>query len=369
MLAVTGSALVFYIELDALLNPRIVVATNLDAPNWSSPIWDRALATLRKQWPDEAGTWSFEATGRPGSIPARYYPPDGHGHEGGWWLLWLTPDGEQVVRRATWGETLMTWLYDVHRNLLAGEIGNYVVGWLGVGTFVLLLSGLVVWWPRGPWRKALALKRNAAPIRRIHDLHKLFGLASVVLLLVLSGTGALLGLPTEKTWLLEKAIAPVVAIPSPVSTVGAGRPISIAQALSAAHAALPDARLAWIDVPAPGDGVFRIRAQVPGDPNYRFPHSYVFVDQYSGVVLATHDARRGTASTAVNTWIRPLHDASIGGLATRFLGVVVGCVPIVLFVTGILRWQRRRAARHLSATAKVFKALTDAARASRSPHG
>jgi uncharacterized iron-regulated membrane protein len=349
VLAVTGSALVFYIELDAWLHPGIRVETSASAPDWTSPVWDQALATAHTQWPGAAGKWSFEVTGKAGAIPARYYAPT-EGHAAGHGsadplMVWFTPDGRQVLRQARWGDYLMTFFYDIHRNFLAGDVGNIVVGWTGVATLFLLATGLLTWWPRGSWRKALAYKRTASPTRRLYDLHKLVGLPSLALLLILSATGALLALPAEKTWLLSKLVAPVVAAPAPVSTVGAGRQVSIGQALATAHRALPDGRIAWIDVPGPGDGVFRFRIQVSGDPTHRFPYSFVFVDQYSGAVLAVHDARQGTASTTVNTWIRPLHDGSVAGLSTRVLAVIAGLTPPTLFITGLLRWLRRRPAK------------------------
>lgn len=348
VIALSGAALVFYIELDALLHPEIRVAASGPAPGWTSPVWDRALATAHARWPSETGKWSFEVTGRPGTIPARYYPPaDAHvsHHEIDPLMVWFTPDGTQVLRQARWGDYLMTWLYDLHMNLLAGDFGNDVVGWIGVASLVLLVTGLIVWWPRGSLRKALAYKRDASGSRRLYDLHKLLGLGSLLLLLILSGTGALLALPAEKAWLLERLVAPVVPVPAPVSTASAGRQVPVARALAAAQQAMPGARLAWIDVPGPGDGVFRIRAQVPGDPTHRFPYSFVFVDQYSGAVLAVHDARAGTASTTVSNWIRPLHDASVAGLSTRIVGAIVGLVPAALFVTGVLRWRLRARSR------------------------
>lgn len=348
-LALTGSALVFYIELDSWLHPEIRAQQAGPAPDWASPVWDQSLATARARWPQATGKWSFEVTGKPGAIPARYYAPvaghaTGHGHADPL-MLWFSADGRHVLRQARWGDYLMTFLYDVHRNFLVGDLGNLIVGWTGVAALLLLATGLAAWWPRGRWRKALAYKRDAAPIRRLYDLHKLVGLASLLLLLILSASGALLALPAEKNWLLAKLVAPVIAVPAPASTSAAGRQIPIRQALAAAHGALPDGRIAWIDVPGPGDGVFRFRAQVAGDPTRRFPYSFVFVDQYTGKVLAVHDARKGTASTTISNWIRPLHDGSIAGLPTRILAVISGLAPAILVVTGLLRWRRRQLAR------------------------
>lgn len=344
ILGVSGSALVFYVEIDALLHPEIRAKANAPKPGWDSPAWDRALVTAQETWLGEAGRWSFDATAPQGAIAARRYASaGGHGHS--FQMIWFSPDGDRVLRVERWGATTMTWLYDLHRNYLAGDLGNKIVGWSGVVMLVLLLSGLFAWWPRGSWRKALAYKRNADPTRRLRDQHKLAGLWSLTLLLLLTITGVLLALPAERTALLDKAVAPMIAVPEPTSTATSGIQVTIAQAAAAAHAAIPDGRLTWIDVPGAGDGVFRFRVRVPGDPIVRFPHSYIFVDQYSGKVLAVQDARDGNASTTVYQWLRPLHDASVGGLPTRILGVVLGFVPAILFITGLLRWRRVRVAK------------------------
>ncbi len=349
LLSLTGSVLVFYVEIDRMLHREIRTETHIAAPGWFSPAWDRALATARAKWPERDGKYSFEVTGQPRPIPARFYDRGDHSHHTSYpQMLWFSPDGGTVVREVRWGRTLVTWFYDIHRHLLIGEPGTLIVGWSGVGMLVLLLTGIAAWWPRGSWRKAMAFKRNAAPLRRQRDLHKLFGLASFLLLFILVLTGVFLALPQERNQIWAQTIGAPDNVPAPVSTTSSGTQVTVAAALSAAHAAIPGARLAWIDVPGSGDGVFRVRAQVPGDPNHRFPYSFVFVDQYSGKVLAVHDARRGNAATVINNWIRPLHDASVGGLGTRILGVILGLVPALLFVTGILHWlRRRRAARRL----------------------
>lgn len=346
LLGLTGSALVFYVEIDHALNLPAAREDQVSAPNWQSSEWDRALATGRRHWPERGGDWSFEATEKGGPIPARYYPPAGHhDHHAEREMVWFAADGGSIVRTATWGDYLMSWLYELHMHLLAGEIGSQIVGWSGFAAMALLISGVMTWWPRGSWRKALAFKRNAVSQRRLRDLHKHFGLWSAGLLLLLALTGALLALPDIKTQLLAATIVQPDAVPKPQSTGSSGPQIPIRQALDAARLALPDARLAFIDVPDGGTAPIRFRVQVPGDPHRRFPGSFVFVDQYSGDVLAIHDVRRGNAATATATWLRPIHDGSIAGLSTRILAVVAGLAPTVLLVTGFLHWRRRRTAR------------------------
>ncbi|MFC3443275.1 PepSY-associated TM helix domain-containing protein [Sphingobium rhizovicinum] len=343
LLGITGSALVFYQEIDAALHPQISVEAGTPAPGWSSPVWDHARATVRRQWPGDGGQWRFEATDQPGPIAARYYPsgaPASHGAKR--MMVWLSPDGAHILRHERWGDYAMSWIYELHMDLLSDEAGRKIVGWSGLAIVVLVGTGLAAWWPRGSWRKALTFKRRAALIRRLHDIHKLTGLWSLMLLILFAGTGFMLALPTEANWLLERTVAPIDRMPLPQSTLRNDRPVTLSMALASGHRALPEARLAWIEAPAPGRGVIRLRVQVPGDPSRRFPHSYIFIDQYSGAVLAILDARRGSAATSIKNWLHPLHDASVGGLATRILAFLIGLVPAALFITGLLRWRKRR---------------------------
>jgi uncharacterized iron-regulated membrane protein len=123
----------------------------------------------------------------------------------------------------------------------------------------LLISGIIVWWPRGSWRKAFVFKRNAVALRRLRDLHKLSGVWSMAQLFVLVGTGALLALPAIKTQLLTAMIVAPDKVPDPQSSASSGTQIPVSQALAAAHRTAPDARLAFIDVPGTGSDPFRSR--------------------------------------------------------------------------------------------------------------
>lgn len=335
LIGLTGSALVFYTGIDAGLHPSLRTGQGGEAPGWDSSAWDQALATGRATRHDPVGQWTLEATGEGGTIPARYYAMPGH--HGDRMMLWFSPDGRRILRAQPWGGYAMSWMYQLHMQLLAGETGHQIVGWSGVAMLVLLASGLVAWWPRGTWRKALAFKRDAAALRRLRDWHKLTGLVSLAVLPVLVATGVLLALPVVTQTLLAPA-----PLPTPTPTPAVGPVIGVARALEVAHRALPDGRLVFVDVPNAPDAPIRVRMQVPGDPQTRFAGSYVWVDHRSGRVLAVRDLRRAGRRAWVDAWVRPLHDGTVGGLATRILAVLVGLAPAVLFATGLLHWLRRK---------------------------
>lgn len=345
VLGLTGALLVFYIDIDAALHPEQAEATSV-APGWDSAVWDDVVATARERFPRSHGEWSFEVTDAGGAIPARFYPnPEHKSHHAEREMVWFSADGSRVLRSEPWGDYAMSWIYELHMHLLAGETGRLVVGWGGLATLAILISGLVTLWPRGSWRNALSFKRNAVTLRRLRDLHKHAGFWSLPLSIVLLLTGVLLALPNVKQQVLTSLVVAPDEVPQPQSTQSSGQQIPLTHALAAAHAAMPTSRLAFIDVPSGGAAPFRMRVQMPGDPHRRFPGSFVFVDQYSGRVLAVHDVDRGNASTTMAAWIRPLHDGSIAGLFGRVIAIIVGLLPAAMLITGFLYWQKRRARR------------------------
>jgi uncharacterized iron-regulated membrane protein len=207
----------------------------------------------------------------------------------------------------------------------------------------LLLSGLWAWWPRGSLAKALRFKRHAPPTRRLRDWHKLSGLAGMILLLLLTVTGVMLELPEKSDAVLGSVGLPVAPMEHVHVTPLVAPQITPATAMAAARSALPGARIAWIETPSAAGGLYRLRMQVPGDPSFRFPHSFVWVDAADGRVREVDDLREAAPGNAINAWVHPLHDGSAFGLAGRILTAIAGLLPLILFITGWRRWRLHRA--------------------------
>ncbi len=334
----TGSLLVFYVEIDGWLHPEQAAAGSAAPASY-----DRAIGTLRRTYPDKTGPWRIEVTHRPGAIPARYYnPPETAARDFAPMLVWLSPDGTRVLRRDFWGDTAMTWIYDLHYRLLMGRAGGVVFGYAGLALLVLLGSGLAAWWPRGSLAKALRYKPRSAPQRRWRDQHKLAGLAGLPVLAMLTATGVMLALPQESDAVLGMVLGAPQPLPQVRGQSGPDAQITPSAAMGAARAALPGARLAWIEIPGAGQAAYRLRLQAAGDPARRFPHSFVWIDQHRGTVLAMADARAAPLLNRFDNWLHPLHDGSAGGLALRLVVVLGGMAPLGLFVTGLRRWWAAR---------------------------
>ena len=78
----------------------------------------------------------------------------------------------------------------LHLYLLWGEAGETLNGGLAFGVLFLLLSGVVLWWPRpGQVRQRFTVKKNASRRRQLFDWHNVFGVYFLPVLIVLVATG------------------------------------------------------------------------------------------------------------------------------------------------------------------------------------
>lgn len=343
---VTGSLLVFYVEIDAASHRGVAEAARLAPP----PSYETVLRTLQGHAPHLEHAWRIEAPDDGGAVSARYYRTEAAERRGfAPLVVWVDPHAPRVVRQGQWGDYLMTWIYDLHYTLLMGEAGKIAMAVAGALTLVLLVGGTMLWWPaKGKLRTALTLKPATTPQRRIYDLHKIAGIYGLVQLTVLTATGVMLGAPA---WFRPALAAPAPLHIAPTLTSIArpeGVRIPVDVAVAKAQARFPGARLRWIETPDGVQGVYRVNLRQDWEPSRRFPRTNVWIDQYSGEVLAVRDPRHDAPGDVVLNWLHPIHSGEAGGLIGRLVVLATGLGAPMLFVTGVIRWTHKRRARRLS---------------------
>ncbi len=337
LVGVTGSVLVFYPQLDGALHPALTQVAPARPVSWQA-VYD----ALRRDNPARTGAWRIEVTPSGGPIPVRYYTPvETQERDFAPLMLWLDPHSLRAVRTGFWGDYPTTWLYDLHYRLLLQKPGGTALGIIGIAMLAMLLSGLWAWWPRGEgWRRALAWKREASSSRRLYDVHKWGGVGGAVVLIVVTATGVLLDLPDQVRPVVAK-VSPLFGTPQAVVTA-TGPMLPLDALIGRAEAVLPGSALAWIETPATATAPLRVNLMVPGEPSRRFPRSNVWLDPYTGRVLAVRDERRDSGGDTFLAWLHPLHSGEALGLGGRWLVFVSGLLPALLFATGLWRWLIRR---------------------------
>ncbi len=341
----TGSALVFYVELDEMLNPQL----RIEQSQTQTPIqrYESLLQSLNHAHPERQNAWRLEMPRDSQSmVVARYYKPKETEHlHFAPYMVWLNPYTAEIVSSRLWGDTLMTWLYDLHYTLLLDLTGKIIMAILGGFLLILLMTGIYLWFPsKNQWKNALTFKRNSSFTRFIFDLHKTNGVYSLILMLILILTGILLELPDTFNPLIHR-ISPLYEMPVLSSQQQNQSRITVDKAVEIAQKSFPNAQLRWIETPNNEKGIFKIMIYQNGEPSQRFPKTIVSIEQYTGAVL---DVRNPVKSSFGDLFIRvlhPLHSGEIFGIIGRWIVFLSGFVPVILFITGFLRWQQKRYAK------------------------
>jgi uncharacterized iron-regulated membrane protein len=355
LLGLTGSFLVFYPEIDRGLNPELVNPSAMHSPPSVQAWFDH----LHAQFPERKGAWRIEIPRSSDQVVfARYLKPEETDPDiFKPMVVALDPNSGAVLNARMWGDYLVTWVYDLHYALLMGKSGTVLVSLLGMALLVSVLLGVYLWLPRGKQRFVKAIpKVRSGSKKAIYDIHSYTGAYGAVLLLLMIVTGVGLATPqwVEPLVNLFSVRMDKQTVYSSVPMPGTKR-ITADQAVSVGLAVFPTAKLRWIEAPIKVEDVYVLRLQQPAEPSQRFPKTFVWIDQFSGQVLASRDALKVNSGDAFFDWLHPLHNGEALGLTGRILAFVSGLLPLALFLTGWIRFRQKRNAKGIADQKQALK--------------
>jgi uncharacterized iron-regulated membrane protein len=180
-------------------------------------------------------------------------------------------------------------------------------------------------------------------IQLAFDLHRLIGLLSASILLLLVFTGFNLSYPS----LLETLVGS-----SGMEHGGTGRniistaipnnhPVGLESAEFVARAPFPHAELRRVTTPAGNSGIYRINLRQNNEINQRHPYTTVWVDRWSGQTRDVRNPSTFTLGETFTTWIWPVHTGEAFGAMGRLLWFFAGIGLFVLYISGLLHWLHR----------------------------
>lgn len=327
----TGSVLVWKNEIDALLHPGLLRVE--PAPAGLS--LQEVVEVAERAYPDRpaARIQMARAPGESVEVTTAGADP---------LQVYVDPYRGTVLgsRRPT--ETFANALFYWHTSLLSGETGEMVMGTSALLLLVLVLSGLVVWWP-GMRRLADAVRvKWSANWKRVnYDLHRAGGFWSVLFLTLVAVTGSSLvfhdAYMAGLDWATRSPPRPAAPV---VSEVPGAPALPLDGMVQRANAALPGGEVTYVVLPPTSTAPLIVRKKMPPElhPNGR---NFVYLHPQTGEVLAVENALTAPAGTRAYNVLYPLHIGHWGGAVSRVLYSLLGLVPLLLFVSGFLMWRNR----------------------------
>jgi len=347
-LSVTGSVLVWHDQLDRMLyaeryavsGPDAALPVEAYAKAAEAAFAGRATLT-QVRLPQERGD--------PVVAVGRMKAPAGPGGRPRTLNAWIDPPTARVLATGETAKGFTMIMHRAHGSLFIPEIGRKVVGWLGWAMFVSCATGLWLWWPRnGAVLKALRWRRGPSTL---FNLHHMVGFWICLPLAVLSLTGVYISFPQTSRALFG------IEQPTPRPGGGPGGPggrfappleapnLTLAQAVSAARAQVPDAAVVSVSTPTRGkEPAWRVQVKAPGAEE---PRTVQVVDA-TGRVKAGRGGPGGGPEGGpdpLSRWMRKIHDGAGMGIVWQTIIFAGGIAPAVLGVTGVVMWLRRRARR------------------------
>ncbi|HEY3616463.1 MAG TPA: PepSY-associated TM helix domain-containing protein [Candidatus Sulfotelmatobacter sp.] len=330
---VSGALLVFEAQIDRALNPKLARVT----PASTTLSLTELKAALERQYP--------------GSRVLAFDISDSDDASYGAYLLSPSGSGMNLAVDQHTGKTLGAWddhrftrqLHGFHTHLLAGEIGSAIVGWSAVILLFLCISGLFLWWRS----KIFGINFQTSGPKFQYDLHSTVGVLSLVVMLAFAFTGIVVHWerPAQK-WANQVSHVPTrIPLPQPDPPVPGALALDPSRLVAVAQAAVPAARVTALNL---SDTAARPVLVIMKFPEDHTPagRTRVFLDQYSGKVLAVNSSRAAPAAVSYVTRLnREIHTGDIGGWPTRIIAAVFSLALPLLAVSGpLLWWQRRRRA-------------------------
>lgn len=342
IMGVTGSLSVYRDELDVLLNSELAIESST-APMLSP---DRLLAAVRAAHPERHGVWTLEMPRTANSAVTAWFEKPRETFDAYYAPLMVAvhPYTGKVLNSRFWGQTLMTGLLDLHTQFWLDGFGRNVVVVLAVLLMISVGSGLYLWWPG--WRGlagAFRVRSDAGLMRWLFDLHRLAGVSSAGLLLLLAFTGFHLAYPPLLELLTASAgMGHGDEGPNVRSTaVPNDRPVSLVEAVLVARGPFPSSEVRRITTPLGETGTYRINLRQRHEINQHHPLTMVWVDRWSGQIRDVRNPSKFTAGQAFTTWLWPLHTGEAFAGWGRFIWFLTGLMPMFLYVTGLVHWLYR----------------------------
>lgn len=285
-----------------------------------------AWNNLRREYPGQAIA-AFAMNQYPGSRPgdpyrARVLSPTRTT------FVWVDAASGQVLGAQ---HPAIVWLQNLHFNLFAGRTG-LIVNAAGAVLFVVMaLTGAIVWWPgRRQWRRGFTIRWAVRWPALSYDLHSAMGIVVMVPLAAVSAAGVYLVKQS-----LEAPDPQQVAWQSNVQ----GYPVTLDDVVRRGASALPGGVRVGLFLPDGPDAPFRFDA-LDGNVLVR-----VLLDQQSGEIVQVTRVRDQSVATWMDQITGDVHYGRVFGMTNRVLWVILGLVPPVLFITGVMMWWNRTASK------------------------
>jgi uncharacterized iron-regulated membrane protein len=344
IIALTGCLYAFQSEISDLTQPYRFVEAQSAA--FMPP--SRLEAIARQQLPDKH-VHSVHYTGSTRAAQVSFYSFDPDYY----YIVYLDPYTGQLLKVKDMNRDFFRVVLMGHFYLwLPPAIGQPIVASATLVFVVMLITGLILWWPRNKaaTKQRFRIQWSARWRRKNYDLHQVLGFYSTWIVIILALTGLVWGFQwfAKTTYWATSGGKTLLPYQEPSSDTTRAAVIRTAPAIDQVwgmmKAEYPGAENMEVHIPEQKNSP--IVANINPDPSTYWKIDYRYFDQYTLRELSVdHQWGRFKKASAADKLARmnyDIHVGAIGGFAGKLLAFLASLVVASLPVTGFCIWRGRR---------------------------
>ncbi len=343
LIAITGSILVFKTEIDTWLMPK-QMSVNLAS---SQPREDLnvLINNINTTHPNFLmGSWElFDDKVRADTA----YIIDKH--SGAWYKLYINQyNGELLSTPVPLNHDLTDWLLSLHYTFLLDFTGTVLGSIFAIILLFLGISGIIL--HKRFWAKLFTLRFSAA--RRIFysDVHKLIGIISSPIILILAFTGGYYNI-AEVVHEVSEHIEPHPILKAPLYH----KDTDFQLLLDKSENDIANFKASYFTFPFEPELHITFYGEVPtANPLTSEYASTVTYHRETSKLLSSYDIRNASDINAFVDTFRKLHFGYFAGLPSKIIWCVLGLSPLWLALTGLYFYWFRKARPSKKSPAKTI---------------
>jgi uncharacterized iron-regulated membrane protein len=355
LISLTGSVLVFKVELDTFLMPDKMQVSSDDTASNMEEVGERLsldvlMAKVKSQYPEhEIGSWEiFDNKSRTdAAYLIKHYTTQ-------WSKIYVNQyTGELLSTPVGLSDDFTDWLLDLHYKLLLETNGMFLGAIVSILLLFLGISGIVLY--RKFWVNFFTLRFKLARRIFFSDLHKMIGISSSPIIIILAFTGAWWNVSEVIHEVSEHIIEEPYLIEKPLHNTT----LSIQSLLDRNKETIKDFDATYLLMPyEPAMNILfygKVDSSNPLNSDYSSTITY---DKNSGEMIDSLDVRTANAAHVSVDSFRKLHFGHFAGLPSKLIWCILGLSPSILAFTGLYLYLYKNRNRKASKLVKLKRAVS-----------
>ena len=349
ILSVTGCIYVFSVEItEALRNDVMYVSEVKQNTIPVSKLWD----DTQKKIGDKIKISNVKVSNNPEKT---YIFGCYQGNENAWNYFGTIDYYQSVYVDPYSGEILAVYDEEIdffnivkylHWSLLfSTAIGQQIVGWATFIFVIMLITGIILWWPKNKaarkQRFKFQWKESTQWKRKNYDIHNIFGFYIATIAIIIAFTGMVWAF----TWFQAIVYVAGSGTTNPPEIVAKEADKNLPKIMNAMEVALEKTKIAYPDADAfslgkPADSIGTVDVYVQQNENtYYIAHQMRFANSGETIMNRKHsDKNFGEKLITANY---DIHVGAILGIPGKIIAIIASFICGMLPVTGFLIWYGR----------------------------